>query len=82
MQIEVDFFIYLLLVVVTVKCKIQYQLYLHTINPHSATHHFGTTCNVASNVSFCILDREQLQSCRLHVEFPANLLLFSSKRVI
>lgn len=52
MQIKVESFLSLSLVVVTVMCKIQYQLYLHTINPHSATHHFGTTFNVASNVSF------------------------------
>lgn len=39
-------------IVVVTMCKIQYQLYLHAINPLSATHHFGTTFNVASNVNF------------------------------
>lgn len=32
-------------------CKIQYRLSLHAINPLSATHHFGITFNVASNVN-------------------------------
>lgn len=41
-----------LAVVAATMCEIQYQLYLYTINPLSATHHFGSTCDVATNVNF------------------------------
>lgn len=52
MQIKLEAFLSFSLEVVMVMCKIQYQLYLHTINPHSATHHFGPTFIVAFNVNF------------------------------